>query len=152
MANALKAEGINGKILCIDTWLGALEFWSDQTDPKRFLALECKNGYPSGYYRFLANVCHAGHQSRIVPFPLPSSAAALWLMRTDLRADLIYVDASHEEEDVYQDLIDYGTLLKPGGKMFGDDWTWSGVRAAVEQYARENKLSIRHLHDVWILE
>jgi hypothetical protein len=152
MANAMKAEGLSGRILCIDTWLGALEFWSDQSDPLRFRALECKNGYPSVFYRFLANVCHAGHQQRIVPFPLPSSAAALWLMRTDLRADLIYIDASHEEEDVYQDLIDYGTLLKPGGRMFGDDWSWSGVRAAVEHYAKENNLTIRHLHDVWVLE
>ena len=103
MADALKAEGLDGRILCVDTWLGALEFWSDQSDPQRFRALECKHGFPSVYYRFLANICHRGHQQRIVPFPLPSTAAALWLMRTDLRADLIYLDGSHEEEDVYQD-------------------------------------------------
>lgn len=103
MADALKAEGLDGRILCVDTWLGALEFWSDQSDPQRFRALECKHGFPSVYYRFLANICHCGHQQRIVPFPLPSTAAALWLMRTDLRADLIYLDGSHEEEDVYQD-------------------------------------------------
>lgn len=152
MANAMKSEGLDGRILCIDTWLGAVEFWSDQSDPRRFLSLECKHGFPSVYYRFLANVCHAGQQQCIVPFPLPSSAAALWLMRTDLRADLIYVDASHEEEDVYQDLIDYGTLLTPEGKMCGDDWCWSGVRTAVERYAKENNLAIRHLHNTWILE
>jgi hypothetical protein len=71
MADALKTHGIDGRILCIDTWLGALEFWSDQSDPERFQALECKHGYPSVYYRFLSNVCHRGHQQRIVPFPLP---------------------------------------------------------------------------------
>ena len=151
MADALESEGIDGRILCVDTWLGALEFWSDQSDSERFLALECKHGFPSVYYRFLANVCHRGHQQRIVPFPLPSSAAALWLMRTDLRADLIYIDGSHEEEDVYQDLLDYHGLLSPGGKIFGDDWGWSGVRAAVEKFATENRLPIRHLHDKWIL-
>ena len=151
MADALLAHGIQGRILCIDTWLGALEFWSDQNDPERFQALECKHGYPSVYYRFLANVCHRGHQQRIVPFPLPSTAAALWLLRTDLRANLIYIDGSHEEEDVYQDLLDYHELLKPGGRIFGDDWGWSGVRAAVERFASEEKLPIRHLHDKWIL-
>lgn len=151
MADALIANGIEGRILCIDTWLGALEFWSDQNDPERFQALECKHGYPSVYYRFLANVCHRGQQQKIVPFPLPSQAAALWLLRTDLRADLIYIDGSHEEEDVYQDLLDYHVLLTPGGKIFGDDWDWSGVRAAVERFASEEKLPIRHLHDKWVL-
>ena len=152
MADALAREGIDGVILCVDTWLGALEFWSDQEDPERFRALECRHGYPSVYYRFLANVCHAGHQGRVVPFPLPSSAAALWLMRTDLRADMIYLDGSHEEEDVYQDLIDYRNLLAPGGVLFGDDWGWSGVRAAVERFAREERAEIRHLNDKWVIE
>ncbi len=151
MADALETHDIDGRILCIDTWLGALEFWSDQGDPERFHALECKHGYPSVYYRFLSNVCHRGQQQRIVPFPLPSSAAALWLLRTDLRADLIYIDGSHEEDDVYQDLLDFHALLNPGGKIFGDDWGWSGVRAAVERFASEEKLQIRHLHDKWIL-
>jgi len=151
MADSLISHGIDGRILCIDTWLGALEFWSDQSDPERFEALECKHGYPSVYYRFLANVCHCQHQHRIIPFPLPSTAAALWLLRTDLRADLIYIDGSHEEEDVYQDLLDYHILLKPGGKIFGDDWSWSGVRAAVERFASEEKLPIHHLHDKWVL-
>lgn len=151
MADAMVSHGLQGRILCIDTWLGALEFWSDQNDPERFQSLQCKHGYPSVYYHFLANICHHGHQPRIVPFPLPSTAAALWLLRTDLRADLIYIDGSHEEEDVYQDLLDYHILLKPGGRIFGDDWGWSGVRAAVERFASEENLTISHRHDKWIL-
>ncbi len=151
MADAMASENLPGKILCIDTWLGALEFWADQSDPERFLALERQHGYPSVYYRFLANVCHRGHSRRIVPFPIHSSAAALWLMRTDLRADMIYIDGSHEEEDVYQDLLDYHPLLRPGGKIFGDDWDWSGVRAAVERFAQEERLTVLHRHDKWIL-
>lgn len=152
MAESMRNQNLDGPILCVDTWLGALEFWSDQSDPQRFGALECRHGYPNVYYRFLANVCHANQQSRIVPFPLPSSTAALWLLRTDLRADLIYLDGSHEEEDVYQDLLDYQPLLAPGGLLFGDDWAWSGVRAAVERFAAEEKLQISHLHDKWILK
>jgi hypothetical protein len=151
MAEVMQREGLAGKILCIDTWLGALEFWSDQSDPDRFGALECRHGYPSVYFRFLANVLHAGQEQRIVPFPLPASAAALWLMRTDLRADLIYLDGSHEEEDVYQDLLDYHSLLAPGGLLFGDDWGWSGVRAAVERFAAEQGIGICHIHDKWVL-
>ena len=152
MAEAMARSGIDGRILCVDTWLGALEFWSNQDDTQRFGALECVHGYPSVYFRFLANVRHAGQEERIIPFPLPSSTAALWLLRTDLRADLIYLDGSHEEEDVYQDLTDYHSLLKPKGILFGDDWGWSGVRAAVERFAAAEGLRISHLHDKWLLE
>lgn len=138
-------------ILCIDTWLGALEFWADQSQPERFLALECKHGYPSVYYRFLANICHSGHAKRITPFPLPATTAALWLLRTNLRADLIYIDGSHEEEDVYQDLLDYAPLIAPGGYLFGDDWAWTGVRDAVTRFSRETKRPIEHIADKWAI-
>ncbi|MEM1059620.1 MAG: class I SAM-dependent methyltransferase [Verrucomicrobiota bacterium] len=151
MARAMKQHG-GGVILCIDTWLGALEFWSDKADPERFQALECKHGYPSVYYRFLANVCHQGQQDVIVPFPLHSASAALWLLRHGLAADLCYLDGSHEEEDIYQDLLDYSQLTHSGGILFGDDWSWSGVQAAVKRFAGERQLPIQHCHDKWVLE
>ena len=151
MANAAAAAGLPTKILCIDTWLGALEFRMDHDDPERFRALECRHGYPQVYYRFLANVCHHGHQGRIVPFPLDSASAALWLMSHGIRADLVYLDGSHEEEAVYQDLLDYRALLAPGGRMFGDDWDWAGVRAAVTTFARDHRLAVTHCHDKWTL-
>jgi hypothetical protein len=150
MAGFLEKQG-KGQLLCIDTWLGALEFWEDQSDPQRFQALNAKHGYPQVYYQFLANICHQQQQSRVIPFPMTSASAALWLMRYSIQADLIYVDASHEEEDVYQDLIDYFELTRSGGVLFGDDWSWSGVRAAVERFASENRLKIQHLHDKWLL-
>lgn len=151
MAEAAVKEELPTKILCIDTWLGALEFRMDHDDPERFRALECRHGYPQVYYRFLANVCHTGHQNRIVPFPLDSASAAWWLLSHGVTADLIYIDASHEEEAVYQDLLDYRELLSPGGKIFGDDWDWASVRAAVSAFAKDNKLTVAQYHDKWIL-
>ena len=152
MASVLDTLGLHDtRILCIDTWLGALEFRADLADPERFQALQCRHGYPTVYYQFLANVRHAGQEHRIIPFPFPSTTAALWILRTDLRADLIYIDGSHEEEDVYQDLLDYSPLLTPGGILFGDDWSWTGVRNAVTRFADERKTPIRHLHDKWLI-
>jgi hypothetical protein len=152
MAGLLDELGLpDTRILCIDTWLGALEFRADLADPARFQALQCRHGFPTVYYQFLANVCHAGQQHRIVPFPFPSTTAALWLLRTDVRADLIYIDGSHEEEDVFQDLLDYNALLTPGGTLFGDDWSWTGVRNAVTRFAKSHRKSISHRHDKWLL-
>ena len=151
MADLLKAQG-GGLILCIDTWLGAIEFWTNQADPERYQALDCRHGYPQVYYHFLANVCHAGHQDRIVPFPIHSASGALWLLQHGLAADMIYIDASHEEDDVYQDLLDYYALVRPGGILFGDDWDWPGVQAAVLRFARENRLRIEPCHDKWVVQ
>ncbi|MFM8458509.1 MAG: class I SAM-dependent methyltransferase, partial [Chthoniobacterales bacterium] len=151
MAEAVRQAGLDTKILCVDTWLGALEFRLDQNDPERFFALECEHGYPRVYYRFLANVCHTKHQQRIIPFPLDSAAAALWLMSHGIKADLIYIDGSNEEEAVYNDLIDYGQLLAPHGVIFGDDWTWASVRSAVSLFAKEHKLKLALRQDKWVL-
>jgi predicted O-methyltransferase YrrM len=151
MANLLAEQG-GGTILCVDTWLGAIEFWENQADLDRFQALRCQHGYPQVYYTFLANVCHAKHQETIVPFPIHSSSAALWLLRHGLVADMVYIDASHEEEDVYQDLADYFQLLKPGGILFGDDWNWPGVQSAVKRFASESRLRISPSYDKWIIQ
>ncbi len=152
MARILDEQKSAAAILCVDTWLGALEFWTDLADPERYGSLARKHGYPSVYYQFLANVCHRGAQERIVPFPQTAAIAALWLRYYDIRADLIYLDGSHEEEDVYDDLNAYWPLLTPGGTLFGDDYTWDGVRIAVERFAREQGCKIVLRAEKWILE
>lgn len=151
MARALRDLGSDARILCIDTWLGALEFWTDQDDASRYGALALRHGYPSVYYQFLANVCHAGLRDRIVPFPQTSATAALWLRCQGLSAEAIYIDGSHEEEDVYQDLADYWEVLEPGGVIFGDDYAWDGVRLAVDRFARERRLEVGFDADKWVL-
>lgn len=152
MARILDEQKSTAAILCIDTWLGALEFWTDLADRERYGSLQLRNGYPSVYYQFLANVCHRSAQQRIVPFPQTSAIAALWLRYFDIRADLIYLDGSHEEEDVYDDLNAYWPLLTHGGTLFGDDYTWDGVRIAVERFAREQGCNVVLRAEKWILK
>ncbi len=151
MARHLDRLGLDSsRILCVDTWLGALEMWGDQSDTDRYQSLQLKHGYPQLYYQFLANVCHRGAQQRIIPFPLPSATASQWLALRSVRAELIYVDGSHEEEDVHADLVDYWDLLAPGGILFGDDYSWTGVKLAVDRFASENGLRLEHLEDKWL--
>ncbi len=151
MATALRDTGLPAQIVCIDTWLGALEFWTDHSDPQRYQSLALKHGYPSVYYQFLANVCHQGFQDRIVPFPQTSATAALWFRKFGITADMIYVDASHEEEDVYQDLCSYWEIVSDHGILFGDDYSWDGVRLAVERFAKEEGRKVEFNADKWVL-
>ena len=94
-----------------------------------------------------------GCQDYIVPFPNTSLIGARWFAKQKLQADVIYVDGSHEEDDVYLDLKSYWPILRPGGVLFGDDWntTWYGVICAVNRFARERSLEIHHTPNRWIL-
>ncbi len=151
LAGHLERLDLDCEIICVDTWLGALEMWADLDDPNRHGSLNLKHGYPSLYYTFLANVVRAGQQGRITPFPVPSITAAQWCALRGVHADLIYLDGSHEEEDVYQDLVTWWDIVRPGGVLVGDDWSWDGVRLAVQRFANEHKLAIPHRHDKWEL-
>lgn len=122
-----------GNIYCVDTWLGALEFWTTHRDtPERDLQL--RSGYPQVFYHFLACIRDAGVQDLITPVPMPSVMGARYLQWANVSADLIYIDASHEYEDVKADIEAYMPLLKSGCTMFGDDFSaFEGVSRAVRE-------------------
>jgi predicted O-methyltransferase YrrM len=144
MAQACKKLGLRSKIYCVDTWLGADEFWPGTPDHNLYL----KYGYPSVYYRFLSNVYHCGVQDIIVPVPMPSKMGARYLKKNNVIADLIYIDGSHEYEDVISDIDSYLPLVRKGGIFFGDDYYgWPGVAKAVDE--KFSKFDIRPA-DFWI--
>ncbi|WP_295393325.1 class I SAM-dependent methyltransferase [uncultured Thiodictyon sp.] len=153
MAECLRRLGIEAEIVCIDTWLGSLEFWKDKQDPDRYLSLNLRNGYPSVYYQFLANVLKTGMQALITPFPQTARIGARWLTVHGVQAELIYIDASHEEEEVLSDLLDFWPLVAPGGVLLGDDHDeyWPGVRSAVARFTRQLGLQPEVDDGKWLL-
>ena len=141
MASICKAEGIPVRIICIDTWLGAPEFWTwGLNDPMRGKSLKCKAGYPQVYYTFIANMIAEGHQDVIAPFPISSAEAVAVLEHYKIRADLIYIDAAHEYEAVKADIARYAVL---GDRLFGDDYSdgWPGVKRAVDEAAAQKTIN-----------
>ena len=68
-----------------------------------------------------------------------------------LQAEVIYIDASHEEPDVTADLNAYWPLVKPGGILYGDDWDWEGVEKAVRAFAIQQHVQIRYTEKKWII-
>ena len=65
---------------------------------------------------------------------------------------MIYIDASHEEEDVYQDLCNYWEVVGNNGILFGDDYSWDGVRLAVDRFAAEENKKVLFAADKWMLQ
>ena len=132
MAEYCEQKQMQTKILCVDTWLGSLEFWCQYADKPQW-DLMLNQGYPQVYYQFLSNVIHHGMQHRITPLPMTSSIAARYIQKAmpDTICSMIYIDGSHEYEDVRADLKSYWPLLAVDGIMVGDDWNWLGVKQAV---------------------
>ena len=151
MAKLLQEKSIHGTLLCIDTWLGAIEHLAGEYAT----SLQRKHGFPTLYYQFLANVMHQNVQDRIIPLPNPSHIAARYLQKQNIQADLIYIDASHEAEDVYADVCQYWEVLKPNGVMFGDDYgdvSHIGVSIALHQFAKERNLHLKTIRNKWWLQ
>jgi SAM-dependent methyltransferase len=140
MTHVLKQQDIEDcHIVAIDTWLGGVEHWAD--DGWRGL-LKQTHGMPRLYDIFLTNMIRLGLIGVVTPFPQTSSNAAEILRRWGCVADLVYVDGSHEYQDVKSDLSAYWQLLRPGGIIFGDDCTWPGVEKATQEFTRQHGLKL----------
>lgn len=153
MANICKNNNINTKIIAVDTWLGAPEFWTHgYNGHERQLIIN--NGYPNVFYTFTKNVKKLGHHDTILPFPISSVQGADVLTYYNAKADIIYIDASHEYDAVITDLNKYWPLLKEGGYMFGDDYIghWPGVVRAVDEFCAQKSLQLTVNGVVWYVQ
>jgi predicted O-methyltransferase YrrM len=121
-------------IYAVDCWLppigvGLGEFPRTQI-PERFEA-------PTFYHQFLFNIRHAEVDHQIIPVRGLTVPIASCLGAWGVKAQLIYIDASHDELSAGQDMTAYDRLLAPGGIMCGDDYSsHEGVRRAVQKFAR----------------
>lgn len=140
MANLCTERGLKTEIVCVDTWLGAastLTHGVSETQADRFASLKMQNGFPMLYFTFLRNVVECNVQDKITPIAQTSENAAKILRFYDAQADIIYVDAAHEADPVYRDLLSYWSLLKPGGVLIGDDRKHRGVARGLEMFVKK---------------
>jgi predicted O-methyltransferase YrrM len=152
IAAALKQHGcVGAKVIAVDTWLGSAEHWTTMARdvlPK----LARRNGYPTLYRAFLSIAKTLNNDDVIVPLPLPTQHAVHVLKHQAVSADIVYVDAAHDEPAAYTDVSEYWELLKEGGHMVGDDWDLAGVRAAVERFCKERQLTLLFAGGVWCIQ
>lgn len=150
MADLQKSYGIDGLVVCVDTWLGSNESLWRVAENRNMLML--RHGMPGMFAQFVANVVATGNAERIRHLPMTSSCAAELLRLESLTADAIYIDAGHQEDEVYADITAYWPVLKPGGIYFGDDYSasWPGTVKAVNRFAAETGLKLRGTDWKWM--
>lgn len=142
IAKTLPEDGI---VYAVDHWLG-----SPNEDNSAF-------DIPNLYRQFLSNVIHENLTHKIIPIRMSSAAAALTLK---VQPDLIYLDATHDFNNVLHDLIIWFPVVKGHGILCGDDYFWSHdpsrgggpVKRAVDTFARENNLIVHDDGWMWYIE
>jgi SAM-dependent methyltransferase len=145
MANILKENYTNFEIVCVDTWLGSVEHWTNE-DYHRNMS----NGRPNLYDQFRSNIVHLGLTDYITPFPIDSINACEWFRAKQLSADAIYIDAGHDYNSVRMDLMNWAYVLRPGGYMFGDDWFHQPIKDAVADTFGDKVIELSNDKYLWI--
>ena len=119
MATEIANSNKNIKFDCIDTWKGSEEHQQDPDIIKYhdILPIFLKNTEPVKNY--------------INPIHLDSIAASK--LYADKSLDLVFIDASHDYENVKNDIIHWLPKIKLGGIIAGHDINMDGVNKAVTE-------------------
>lgn len=135
-----RTHGIEAVIYAIDVWFGLVPGGIGEL-PKSQIPVPWSN--PTRYQQFLFNIKAHNFDHCVIPVCNFTRWGAKMLASWGVKADLIYIDAGHDEEFVYADLADYWPLLNEGGVMTGDDFSASypGVKRALERFCAEQHTS-----------
>lgn len=139
MAVEIINSGKDIKFYCVDTWEGSAEHQSGQ--PFEDLDVVNKNLFNI----FLKNT----DPVKNVITPIRKSSLEAVNDFEDESITFLFLDAAHDYENVKKDLNAWKSKVKKGGLLAGHDWTWESVRNAVNEFAKENNLSISATNNVW---
>lgn len=138
-AHYILTHAPKANVICIDHWRGSCEHMNSD-DP------EIQRRIPVLYETFLVNLWE--YRERVIPLRSSSLEGLKLVHQCGLLPDLIYIDASHEYPDVYQD-VKTALELFPASIICGDDWTWDGVRTAVTRIAQEQGKTVDADDTAW---
>lgn len=142
MAKTLIQNGHDdATIVCVDHFNGSFEHYVD----KRFTPmLMNESGRPEIYEQFISNIFRESNEiyyimlQMIRPLVMPSSMAFDLFKHFDVTFDIIFVDGSHQYQDVLNDLNNSFKILNENGIIFGDDYNnFTGVKMAVDRFSHE---------------
>jgi len=117
-----------GTVYCVDTWNGSLAEQSTNHSSAKM-----REG-DHAFYEFLQNNIDLVSQGKIVPIRMSSKNASELFKEKGIKADMIFIDAGHTEEEVSQDMDYWSGVLADNGIFCGHDLgAWEGVNRACEK-------------------
>ena len=126
-------SGKDIKCYAVDTWNGSKEHQNDISVISNSL-----------YELFLDN----SEPVKNVVVPVRKSSLEAAKDFSDGSIDVVYLDASHEYDDVKDDILAWLPKVKQGGILAGHDYTWESVKRAVDETLGENSIQ-RHCFSSW---
>ena len=126
-------------VIAVDHWLGSVEHQKSKHETI----------LPVLFDQFLSN-CEP-LRDKIIPIRMTTDTAAKLPLP---RADMIYVDAAHDQASVAADIEHYHGFLSEHGLMCGDDYaTWTkrgmGIAKVVHAFAAGHNLEVGVQMPVW---
>jgi predicted O-methyltransferase YrrM len=110
-------------ITCIDPWLNygqgdnSLNSYGNSDMPWKFGETKVKE-------RFLKNIVESGHSDKVKIIQELSDKALPHLISQNKKYDLIFIDGNHVAPYVLMDSVMSWPMLKVGGYIIFDDYTW----------------------------
>ena len=133
-------RGCEGRITCVDTWLGSPNVARHQELARDF----------DVFATFMHNVADAGET--VVPLRMASTAAAATF--TDRTLDLVFLDGDHSYSATSEDIRAWRSKVAPGGILCGHDCesrlTWLNRRRVIRNRhldtlpARRGAFAVNH--------
>ena len=128
-------QAIDCPIVTVDTYAGTLLIDIDQ------------RAVPQGFMRYFDRSVLATHFTRQgmgnAAFPVRASSRDFFRKFFYLghQATHIYLDASHEYLDTYEEMRLAWECLAEGGVLAGDGYNWATVKAAVDRFCFERRVA-----------
>jgi predicted O-methyltransferase YrrM len=104
------ADNALGIVFCVDIW---------------------RDGGEPNFYSNLSDVL----ESKVHKVKMPSQVAANMFQNAGITFDCIFIDADHDYNNIYADILAWMPLLRPGGIICGHDFqpSFPGVMQAVQE-------------------
>jgi predicted O-methyltransferase YrrM len=141
-ASYMAVEIINSKkeikFDCIDTWNGSEEHKNIDFVKNNTL-----------YDEFIKNI----EPVKGIINPIRSLSTEASKFYEDNSLDFVFIDASHDYENVKQDINAWYPKVKQNKILSGHDYIWSGVKQAVDEFISNNphELKIMCNDNTWVI-
>jgi len=120
-----------------DIWFDAVDTWEGSVEHQEMDVIKNKQLYDI----FIENMKDFIDRDLVLPRRMTSLEAAVKYRDNSL--DFVFLDASHEEQDVKDDIDAWLPKIKEGGVLAGDDWGFEGVVKAVQNKFHNTQYDIR---------